>query len=230
MHLAVEGANIYDGLVADGHAVTWGVAQAVNHFPGDDWTHLEWVSFTNWASVGEFVSRFIAAQQSKTPDQLMQQQARWQELTVHGSHYDEISRFGHVSVDETKRPGYIVLGYRKAKPWEAGKVSGIYKQWRAPMMDKLLESGKIVGHGYFERAVSAPGGGWTHVSWTSMESLAGLDAVHEAYVNQASGFTEAEREDLMETVDGAFDLSIDHERILVVTHFHSAGTTGGGGG
>ena len=30
-HIAKEGAKIYDGLMADGHIVTWGVGMPVNH-------------------------------------------------------------------------------------------------------------------------------------------------------------------------------------------------------
>ena len=223
-----QGRGLYDGLVADGHALNWGVAQAINHFPDDDWTHMEWVSFANWAGVGEFVNRFMASQQTKSPEELAAEAAKWDELTVHGSHYDEVVRFGHVAGDPAARPAYIRVGYMATTGFGAvQKVGKMYKKWRAGMLDKALESGDILGHGYFERAIHAAGGGWTVGAYELLPGLGAMDALDKAEQAYMAGLSEEERGKWMEAVTSTFDLDGHYDRILLVIH-HSADGAGGG--
>ncbi|MDX1500820.1 MAG: hypothetical protein R3325_00550 [Thermoanaerobaculia bacterium] len=227
-HIATEGGKIYDGLLADGHAISWGVAQGVNHFPGDDWTHLEWVSFTSWAGVNEFVSRFMAAMGAKTPEEMAADQATWDELTVHGSHYDEISRFVHVAGDVDQRPGYILVSYFDAQSMQAvGGLGDLYRKRRAPMMDKLVADGKIIGHGAMVSEIHAEGAMNRISGYVAMSDLGDMDDLLAAEEANMAAMSEEDRKEWMETMRTNFDFSRHSDRILVVLHYNSAGLMGG---
>ena len=66
-NIAAEGAKIYDGLMADGHIVTWGVALPINHFAGDDWNVMEWVTFRDWAAMDAFMGAFMRHADGQEP-------------------------------------------------------------------------------------------------------------------------------------------------------------------
>lgn len=224
VHMATEGKKIYDGLVEDGFALNWGVAQAVNHFPGDNWTHLEWVNFNNWAGVNEFVNRFMAGQQAMGEEARMASAAKWAELTVHGSHFDEISRHGFVAASG-ERPTYISLSTFETKPGKGAKdVRAIYEKWRAPVMNQLMEDGKILGHGFFTPVVHGPGVDADVTAWHLMTGLDGEDAVDDAAEADQAARSEEQQAEWLADVQAVFSPpgSGHHtDRLLVVLH-HSA--------
>ncbi len=115
-HIAEGGAKIYNPLMAGGQILTWGVAQPINHFPGDEWTHLEWVTFSGWAAVDSFMQAFMAGQMAKSPEEMMAEQEEYQSLVEPGSHRDEIFRHMVVVRGEGMPPAYFNLSYFPGKP------------------------------------------------------------------------------------------------------------------
>ena len=224
--MAEEGAKIYDDLVADGHAFNWGVTQAVNHFPGDDWTHMEFINFKNWAGVNEFISRFMAGMQAMTPEARAADAAKWDELTVHGSHYDMIARNVYVSASGG-RPGYIMLSTFGTQPGTGDDdVVAMYGKWRAPIMDRLKTDGKILGHGVLTPYIHGPGQGGDVTAWYTMADLGALDAVEGAADAAEAARTPEQSAEWMADMQKHFERpgKGNHtDRLLVVTHYKSAG-------
>lgn len=225
MHLAAEGAKSYDGLVADGHVMSWGVAQAVNHFPGDDWTHLEFINFRDWAAVGEFINGFMGRMQAMSEEDRMAAAEKWDELTVHGSHYDVIGQHQHLAT-MGGRPSYIYLSTFATKPGqEPAAVKAMYEKWRAPMMDGLMEAGSIIAHGVYTPYLHNAEGWDDATAWFTMSGLGSVDAVHAAVIADGSSRSEDEQAAWMAEMMEKFEMPGEgnHEdRILVVTHYAEA--------
>lgn len=221
-HLATSSEELYAGLIADGYVLNRGVAQAVNHFPSDDWTHLEWVNFRDWAAVGEFANRFIAAQRAMSDEEQAADAAKWAELVVPGSHHDEVVQTFSLAAG-AGRPGYIAVSYFDAKPMAEDQVKGLYDKWRAPMMDQLMADGAILGHGAFAKALHGSGSGWEIGSWFSMADLAGMDAVMKADTETNAARSAEDMAAFMAEVGGVMDLAGGNhsDRILVVIHYQA---------
>jgi hypothetical protein len=227
MHMAADGAKIYDGLVDDGLALSWGVAQAINHYPGDNWTHMEFVNFKDWAAVNEFVTRFMGAQMAMSPEARAADAAKWDDLTVHGSHYDMVGRHAHVAASG-KAPAYISLSSFKTQPGvDESAVRDMYRKWRAPMMDKLLADGAGVGHGAFTPYLHGPGSGTSSVTaWYTIADLGKVDAVDAAVDADAAARTDEQKAAWGADMQKSFERPDDSnhtDRILVVLHYKSAG-------
>lgn len=225
-YMAAEGAEIYDGLVADGHAYSWGVAQAVNHFPGDDWTHMEFINFKDWSGVNEFVNRFMAGMQAMSKEDRAADAAKWDELTVHGSHYDMVSRNVYVSASGSP-PAYIHLAtFTTQAGVSEGAIRKMYAKWRAPMMDGLKADGKILGHGFLMPYLHGPGSGGDVTAWYSMADLGAVDAMDTAMDKDEAARTPEQSAEWLADVQKLFarpDNSNHTDRLLVVLHYKSAG-------
>lgn len=225
MHMIDNGKKLYDGLVADGHAVSWGVAQAINHYPEDDWTHLEWVNFRDWAAAGEFVKRFLAGMQAMSPEERAADAAKWAELTVHGSHYDRIGKHHYLAVNPG-RPGYIALSSFNTKPGKgADEVKAMYEKWRAPVMKGLMDGGQIQAHGFYTQQMHGPSGWQDVTAWFTMADLGGMDAVDKATEAADDARSEEQQKEWLADMQQTFEMPAEGNHtdvILAVLHYHSA--------
>lgn len=227
MHLAENGAKIYDPMMASGEILTWGVAQPINHHPGDDWTHVEWATFRDWAAVDAFIGNFMAMQGAKAPEQLMEEQEKWYSLVVPGSHHDEIVRHLVVKRGDGGRPGYYTLGWHTAKM--GGKVKELFEANAVPVLDKLLADGAIGAYGLATAELHGQRSG-THMFWLAMPNLAAYQTVNKAFEAAEKARGEEEQKALMAQWVETLDLPKHHDRIIAVTHWGTGGGGGDGGG
>jgi len=228
-NLAKNGAKIYDGLMADGHILSWGVTMPVNHRAGDDWNVMEWVTFRDWAAVDSFMQAFMAAQMAKSPEEMMAEQKEWQSLVVPGSHHDEIVRHQVYSVSGETRPAYINLGYQTARPGKGQALAKQYKEWGDPTMKKLLEAGAITGYGFATPAVHGGGNG-THILWYAMSNLAARDAVSAGFDAAAEARGPEAQKEAMTKFAETVDITAHHDRIFMIVHLGGGGGDGDGDG
>ena len=227
--IAEAGAKIYDKLMADGHALSWGVAQPVNHWPDDNWSHAEWVTFKDWEGVNQFVQAFIGAQMAKSEEQRAAEQAEWLEHVVPGSHFDAVNR--HLVVGEpgkVERPWYINLGFYKAKPGQSGEVKKVYEKYAAPVMKKLQADGAVGGYGLYTSEIHGDHS-WSHVAWYFMPGLGARDAVRKGFDAAEAARSEEENKALQEKFEGAFEAGSHSDRILLITHLGGYKAPEGGG-
>jgi len=223
-HIAKAGAKIYDGLMTEGKIVSWGVAQPINHMAGDEWTHVEWVTFTGWDAVDSFMQGFMAMQMAKSPEEMMAEQKEWYSLVEPGSHYDEIVRHQVLSPDtDGARPAYISLAFYKANRGQGGEVVKLFKEWGGPVLTQAQADGTIVAFGLYDHELHGDDD-WTHVAWQMLPSLGARDAVRDAYDAAEEARGEEGQKALMERARAAFAEGGHTDRLLVITHL------GGGGG
>ena len=229
-HLAENGAKIYDGLMPDGHVLSWGVAMSINHRPGDEWNVMEWVTFRDWAAVDSFMQAFMGMQMAKSPEEAQAEQEKWFSLTVSGSHFDEIVRHRLFQVSqEAGRLAYLTIGYHTSKPGQYQQLNGLLVDYATEVMGGLLEVGSINSYGVANPEVHGASGG-THAVWYGASSLAARDAVRAARAAAAEERGEEAQGALMEEWGAATDWSAHHDRIFLVTHNGGGGEGGEGGG
>ncbi len=222
-NIAQNGAKIYDGLMADGHVLTWGVGMAVNHRAGDDWNIMEWVTFRDWAAADAFMQAFMGMQMAKSPEDMAAEQEEWQSLVEAGSHYDDIVRHRVVVRSEAGTPpAYFRLSYFPMKPGQAGTLENLWVENVQPTMEELQAAGTI---GAFGLAASEVHEGPANVMfWTAMPNLAAQDAIDAAFEVADKARGEEANKEMMKKFASAVDLGGHHDRLIMVVH------NGGGGG
>ena len=222
-NIAKSGAKIYDGLMADGHILTWGVGMPVNHWPDDDWNVVEWVTFRDWAAVDAFMQAFMGMQMAKSPEDMAAEQEEWLSLVVPGSHHDQIQRHMVVMPSEGSPPAYFNLTYVPVKPGQGEKLKKIWVDNIQPIYAELQAAGTIGAFGLAADEVH-DGSGQTFLSWTALPNLAARDAVDAAMEAADKERGEEAQKAMMMDLMSAADFSAHSDRILLVTH------SGGGGG
>lgn len=229
-HIAEGGAKIYDGLMADGKIISWGVGMPINHNAGDAWNVMEWVTFRDWAAVDAFMGAFMGMQMAKSPEEMKADQKEWYSLIEAGSHFDEIARHMVMVPSTTVKPAYLNLAYFPVKPGQANKLKKIWQEYAQPTMTKLQEAGTV---GAFGIAATEIHDGKTPPSvamWEVLPNLAARDAMDAAFEAAAKERGEEKEAELMKTFMSMVNMDGHHDRIFVITHLGGQGGGEGGEG
>ena len=230
-YIGKNGAEIYDAMMAEGQILFWGVAMPVNHFPGDDWNVMEYVTFRDWAAVDAFMGAFMASQMSKSPEDQKAEMKEWYSLIEAGSHWDAIYRHQIFEARSTEPSNYFTLAYYDAKPGQEEALTGQFKKHAGPVMGQVMEAGKIDSWGLAVPEVHGAGGG-SHVLWWAMPNLAARDEVVGAWMAAGKERGEEAQKAMMEEFGAAMDMGSHHDRIMVVIYKggSAAADKGEGGG
>ena len=108
------------------------------------------------------------------------------------------------------QPRYLVMSYWKAKPGKDEQMTAIFKRSVAPVFDRLLEEGTLLGYGITTQELHTDPS-WSHVSWTSINDLSAMDAVDEALMNSLNEVD-------MAAFVSASDWSAHHDQIMMIVH------------
>jgi hypothetical protein len=146
---------------------------------------------------------------------------RWATLVEPGSHADVLARVLHAKEGGTGPERFIDLGYIKANPGKFGDMRKAYMEYVAPVNDKLLADGTILGYGLATPAIHR-GENWTFMSWTSIGSLAALDKVEAAFDAADDAMSEADRKARQQRYEEGSDWSGHRDQTLMVVHRKAA--------
>lgn len=216
--LIEQGTKSYASLVASGAVLNWGVAMNVVHDGNDPASHVEWVSFANWAALDEFMAGFMAAMQSMTPEEQAASDERWAAHVVDGSHADVINQSMAIGGNFGSRPSYIHLSYYQARPGKEGDAMAMWKAHVGPAFQALADDGKILAYGLHVPLVHR-NYDWTHMGWFSSTGLAA-----RAAVDGSLGSPSPE----MAAKMGEIFTDRHEDQILMVVHFEDAATAAAG--
>ena len=212
-----EDSKVFDALVDSGAASDWGVAMPVFHDGNDPYSHVEWVSFNGWAGADAFLTKFMAQRTAMGEQGNKAMAERWATLVEPGSHSDVLARVLHASEGGTGPERFIDLSYSKANPGKAGDLRKAYMEYVAPVNDKLMADGTIVGYGLATPAIHR-GENWTFMSWTALGSLAALDKVEAAFDAADAAMPEADRKARQQRYQDDPDWSGHRDQTLMVIH------------
>ena len=207
---------MYDGLLANGSLLSWGIAIPINHRPDDSWNYMLWTTMADWGKVGDLQAGFENLFATRSPEDMAASQKAYQEATVEGAHHDWIVRH-QVYQPGTREvaPRYFNTSYWKTKPGTEEKLTAFYKDHMQPVFEGLRTAGTISGYGIFTQEIHGDPE-WTHVTWYSISDLAAIDAVGQAL---EAALTEAE----LAEVFPIMEMDAHKDQILMVVHL--GGTT-----
>lgn len=224
--LMEEDAKHFDPLIDSGAAVEWGIALPIVHDGDMPYSHLEWVTFANWAGADTFMKNFMEMQGSRSEEERKAAQERYEAAVVPGSHADTILRVIHLGQGSGGRPGYIHAGFYKARPGKSGPAKEFYAELAVPVYDQLVADGAILNYGLDVPTVHRDEP-WTHVGWYASENLASRDAVSKAFNAADAARSEEENKELMQRWADIFEPEAHSDQIFLVVHYKSAGGAGG---
>ena len=202
---------MYDGLLADGTLMSWGIAIPINHRLDDSWNYMLWATMSDWGKVGDLQAGFENLFATRSPEDMEAMQKAHQEAVVEGAHHDWIVR--HQVYQPGTRdvpPRYFSTSYWKTKPGMDEKLTAFYKDRMQPVFEDLRTAGTINGYGIFTQEIHGDPD-WTHVTWYALSELAAIDAVGQAL---DAALTEA---DLAE-VFPVMEMEAHKDQVLMVVH------------
>ena len=206
-----EDAEFLDGLVSAGTILSWGLATPINHRPGQDWNHAQWVTLPNWAAVDRWVAGVMQRMSERSEEDLAEMQAKLDEVYVEGSHHDIVAR-GLIfkSGSGAGQPRYFMGGSYRARPGQEENVVKLFNEFVTPIADQLIADGVISGYGLYVEELHGDHG-WTHRSWFSFPALASIDKIMAAF-NQAAG------PGIQAWADAVFDPDAHSDVVMMILH------------
>lgn len=206
-----EDGPMYDGLLADGTLLSWGIMIPITHTPHDQMNYMLWATMSDWSKVSDLEAGFSKLFATRTPEQMAELNKSYNASVEEDSHHDWIIRhqiYKQGSGDQV--PKYFRIGYYKATPGNFDKVTTFYKKHLEPVYDKLLADGTITGYGLSTQEIHGVGD-WTHTGWYTMANLGSIDKV-QAAVDAA--FTE----EMAAEIGPMFDPSAHWDQVMLIVH------------
>ncbi len=214
-----ENKEFYDGLLADGTIVGWGIGTRASHRPDDANNYVHWVVLPDWAHVDAWVAAAVQLMASQTPEKRAALQERADKIFAAGSHSDvvtdSLSWIGSGDVP----PRYVYVGEFFAYPGSEGKLTDIYKAVVPAIGQKLMDEGLASGFGLHTPSLHT-GDGWTHSSYLL---LTGLEAIDRYHAEARTAVTPEVAEKLL----AAHDVARHRDSLWMILHL---GGSGGGEG
>jgi hypothetical protein len=175
-----EDGPMYDELLANGTLMSWGIAIPITHTPDDHMNFMLWATMSDWGKVGDLEAGFTKLFESRTPEQMAASMKNYHQAVVENSHHDWVIRHKVHRIGEgDQMPKYFRIGYYKATPGNADKITEFYKKHIQPVYEKLLADGTITSYGLSVQELHGVGD-WTHIGWYTMPDLGSIDTVEKA--------------------------------------------------
>jgi hypothetical protein len=169
---------LFDQLVADGKALSWGLGYELAGPGGFD--YVMWITMPGWAGMGEVEAAFDARYEGLSEEELGTMIEDWMAAVEPGKDQSQLLRHAVFKANPDAAYKYLRLSAFTVKPGSGGDVMKMYKSFVAPVYEKLLEEGVIAGYGMAVQAVHSDQS-FTHESWITFNNLADLEAVEKAF-------------------------------------------------
>ena len=187
---------VFDKLVADGSITSYGLACQMVGPPTE--SCLYWATAADWTGLGKVEKAFEDNRKGMKEAEAKEMMDAFLGVTVPEKETSFVVRHVVFNGAPGKTPKYLVRHVYNVNPGKGRAAVTTYKEYNAPVYEKLLASGVIDGYG-----VAVPdfhvGNPWTHTMWTMFSDLSRMDAIDKA-------FTEAD-EARGEAVNEALDAS-----------------------
>ena len=209
-------APIYDKLMAAGVVRSWGIATPINHRPGFEWNLLTFVTVDNWAGVEKWAGAAFQSMQARSAEETKTIETSYEAVEEGGRHhFDEVVRN---AVLVPGKPGakyaYFYVGHYLARPGQEAAATQFYKEFAAPIAEKLVADGTVVAYGLHEQALHGqfqPDRKWTHRTWYAIADLSGIDRLQAAVAAAMTPQLAARAAEI-------FDMAAHSDDVLMVLH------------
>lgn len=176
--LALEEQAFYDGLMADGTILAWGLATRATHRPGDPNNFTQFVVLPDWEHVDHWATKTMQMMMSRSPEDSAALEERAAKIFVEDSHSDIVTESASWFGAGDARPRYVYVGEFFANPGHEAEMTELYNSLIVPIGKKLIEEGLLAGFGLDTPSLHT-GDGWTHSTVYQFTGLGGVDRLHE---------------------------------------------------
>ena len=210
---------VFDRLVANGTIMSWGFGRQVIGPPSESGTY--WVTAADWTAMGKVDKAFEDNYKSMKPEDAKEAMTAFYGATVPEKESSSVVR--HVVFKGT--PGgsvnYLARHVYKIKSGKGQAAMKTWKEYNAPVYDKLLAAGVISGYG-----AAVPeyhdGSGWTHTFWYSFSEMSQIDAMDKAFEEADKARGETINETLMSNWTQMHDMDAHWDSLMKVSMYGGA--------
>jgi hypothetical protein len=169
---------LFDQLIADGKAVSWGLGYELAGPGGYD--YVIWITVPGWAGIGAVEAMFDERWEGMEEEELAAMLESFVAVVEPGTQRTQLLRHKVFEANPEAEYKYLRLSAFTVKPGHGDDFLKMYKSFAAPVQAQLFESGVIAGYGFLNQAVHSDGS-FSHETWITFSDLADLDAYDKAF-------------------------------------------------
>jgi hypothetical protein len=207
---------VFDKLLADGAISSYGLAHQLIGPPGD--SYMYWVTASDWSAMGKVEKAFEDHYKALKPEEAKASMEAFIGATEPEKESSGVAR--HIVFQGTPgaKPGYLMRHVYKVKPGKGSEAVKMYKQYDAPVYQKLLEAGVITGYGLAVPDMHT-GAGWTHTSWITFTDMSNMDAINKAFDDADKANGEELNQLLQKAWLGMNDTDSHYDSLMKITMY-----------
>jgi hypothetical protein len=168
---------VLDKLVADGAISSWGFACQTIGPPSE--SCMYYVTGADWAAMEKVDKAFEADRKAMKESERKAMMESNLETTDPDKEVSFVVRHVVFNAVPGGDANYLLRHIYKVKPGKGEEVVKLYKAYIAPVYQKLLEQGTILGYGLAVPEMHS-GENWTHTSWLVFSDMSKMDAIDKA--------------------------------------------------
>jgi hypothetical protein len=202
-----------DKLVADGVISSWGLAYQQAGPP--DQSYLYWVTGNDWAAMAKMDKAYEDSYKAMKEADRKAWMDAFLGATVPEKDVSSVVR--HVVFKGTPgvKPVYLWRSVYKVKPGKGQAALKMYKEYDAPVLDKLLAAGTISAYGVAVPEVRT-GTAWSHTFWVMFTDMAQLDAIDKAFMEDYKSRSESVNEAMISNWIAMNDMDARWDSLMTV--------------
>jgi hypothetical protein len=211
---------VLDKLVADGVITSWGLAAQLVGPPSG--SYMYWIDATDWSAMGKVEKAFEDYYKAMKPAEAKAAMDSYLGATQPEKEASQMVR--HVVFQGTPgaKPNYLMQHVYKVKAGKGSAAVKMYKEYNAPIYQKLLEAGVIGAYGLAVPEMHT-GTGWTHASWVTFSDMSQIDAIDKAFDEADKARGEESNAMLESTWMGMNDWDAHWDSLMKVSLYGSKG-------
>jgi len=211
---------VFDKLVADGAISSYGLAHQLVGPPAE--SYMYWVTAADWSAMGKVEKAFEENYKAMKPAEAKASMDAFLGATQPEKEASQVVR--HVVFHGTPggKPNYLMRHVYKVKPGKGSAAVKMYKEYNAPIYQKLLEAGVINGYGMAVPEMHI-GAGWTHTVWATFSDMSQIDAMDKAFEEAQKARGEALTETLQSTWMQLHDMDDHWDSLMKIGMYGSKG-------
>jgi hypothetical protein len=205
---------VFEKLVADGTISGYGLAHQVVG-PASE-SYLYWATAADWAAMGKVEKAFEENYKAMKPAEAKASMDAFLGATQPEKESSGVVRHVVFQASPGGKPNYLMRHVYKVKPGKGSAAVKMYKEYNAPIYQKLLEAGVITGYGLVVPDMHT-GAGWTHTAWVMFSDMSQMDAIDKAFDEAEKARGEESNEMLRATWMGMNDMDAHWDSLMKIS-------------
>ena len=205
---------VLDKLVADGVIGSYGFA--CQEVGPPDQSCMYFITAADWSAMGKVDKAFEDQHKGMKEAEVKAMVDSYLGATVAEKEVSSVVRHVVFQGKAGTKSNYLMRHVYKFKPGQGSAAVKMFKEYNAPIYQKLLEAGVINGYGLAvpEMHVGAP---WTHSSWVVFSEMSQMDAIDKAFDEAEKARGEELNEMLRSTLMKMHDMDAHWDSLMHIS-------------